>query len=203
MKDSIIDYRKERVTQAKQNANTCVNGSYVPIFLQGYVRSKKDFCCNCDEGKCHVYVWKHMFGDIFYVGKGQDDRWLKAYRNLEFSKHLDNADCVVYKIVDGISDKDARFYERYISYILSSAGYNLVNKDNNVEYKLNEDNFYSWADKNYNKAHGERMSLIFERLIEIIHDVDFSPYDCISTQAFLRIKGESFFSSSGWLCNET
>ena len=84
-------------------------------------------------GNYYVYVWAHLFtGQIFYVGSGSGDRWVSKNRgNAEmFYKNLDAGDCGVFKVLEDVDKKTARFYERYISLSLSKSGVELVNGDN-------------------------------------------------------------------------
>lgn len=83
----------------------------------------------------YVYLWRHAWGDPFYVGSGKNDRWTNiGGRCDDFYLHLDQADSVVYRVLSGVDSKTARLYERYISVNLGRAGYVLANGDNNYEY---------------------------------------------------------------------
>lgn len=94
----------------------------------------------CDgDGDHYVYLWRHAWGDPFYVGSGKGDRWTsKNGRCDDFYLHLDAGDAVVYRVLSGVDSKTAHLYERYVSANLSATGYALANGDNNAEYKSDE-----------------------------------------------------------------
>ena len=113
-----------------------VNTGVSMLSHQGYLRIVDDKgVCNGEDDH-YVYLWKHCWGDPFYVGSGKGKRWTnKNTRCDDFYLHLDAADAVVYLILDGVDNKTARLYERYVSANLTYAGYTLANGDNNAEYK--------------------------------------------------------------------
>lgn len=120
--------------------NTLVVGYDVTaLHWDGYL-GKYDNCrLKCGEGKYYVYLWRHAWGEPFYVGCGKSDRWCsKSGRCDDFYLHLDQADAVVYKILDGVDSHTARLFEKYVSVNLVEAGYTLANGDNNTEYMTDE-----------------------------------------------------------------
>lgn len=105
------------------------------LMYDGYLKkiTKHKFCSS--GGEYYVYLWRHAWGDPFYVGSGKGDRWTtKNGRCNDFFLHLNQADAVVYKILDGVDERTARLFEKYVSVNLVEAGYTLANGDNNTEY---------------------------------------------------------------------
>lgn len=99
----------------------------------GYLASVTSEAARDDSGKYCVYLWKHAWGEPFYVGSGVGKRWKSKNPRCDgFYSHIDAGDAVAYKVLDGVSEKTARRYECYVSVCLSSAGFALVNGDNNV-----------------------------------------------------------------------
>lgn len=91
------------------------------VHLDGYAESEEfKFAVNGNGGEYYVYLWKHMFGDVFYVGSGKGDRWTEKNRssNKEFLKHIDAGDAVVYKILVDVDKNTARKFEQYVSFPL-------------------------------------------------------------------------------------
>lgn len=83
-----------------------------------------------DEGEHYVYIWRHMNGDPFYVGSGKGYRSRSTYdRPTDFYGELMALDAILCYIAADISEKDARFIERYCSFALSSSGVKLTNSD--------------------------------------------------------------------------
>lgn len=111
----------------------------VLLRFDGYLASVFDKGVCEGTGDYYVYLWKHAWGDPFYVGSGKIDRWTdKNGRCDDFYLHLDAGDAVVYRVLSGVDSKTARLYERYVSANISAAGYTLANGDNNAEYKSSE-----------------------------------------------------------------
>lgn len=109
------------------------------VRYNGYLTTVEDKGVRLSGGDYYVYLWKHAWGDPFYVGSGKGDRWTsKGGRCDEFYLHLDSADAIVYLILSGVDSKTARVYERYVSANITDAGYTLTNGDNNAEYKSKE-----------------------------------------------------------------
>lgn len=101
--------------------------------LDGYLQKFANEGVRENSGDYYVYLWKHAWGEPFYVGSGTGDRWTsKCPRCDGFYSHLDAGDAIVYKILDGVDGRTARMYEQYVSANLTTAGYPLVNGDNNV-----------------------------------------------------------------------
>lgn len=105
------------------------------LIYNGYLREIEEKCVFAGEEEYYVYLWKHAWGGPFYVGSGKNNRWrTKNGRCDDFYLHLDQADAVVYKVLDGVDAKTAHLYEKYISVSLTQAGYTLANGDYNYEY---------------------------------------------------------------------
>lgn len=86
--------------------------STVSLEMDGYLFSNAGKSVVLGDGDYYVYVWKHAWGEPFYVGSGRGDRWItKAPRNPQFYYHLDNADAAVYKVVSGMNEETARMCE--------------------------------------------------------------------------------------------
>ena len=84
------------------------------------------------NGDYFVYIWKHAWGEPFYVGSGKGHRWKdKNGRCDGFYPHLDQADAITYLVLRGVDAPTARLFEQYVSANLVEAGYSLVNGDNN------------------------------------------------------------------------
>lgn len=109
------------------------------LMYDGYLKkiTKHEFCSS--DGEYYVYLWRHAWGDPFYVGSGKGDRWTTKHgRCNDFFLHLNQADAVVYKILSGVDSHTARLFEKYVSVNLTEAGYTLANWDNNLEYITDE-----------------------------------------------------------------
>lgn len=103
------------------------------VSFDGYLRALVTKAVQECAGNYCVYLWKHAWGEPFYVGSGTGNRWKsKSSRCDDFYLHIDAADAVVYKIIDGVDRNTARLYECYVSASLSAAGYVLANSDNNI-----------------------------------------------------------------------
>ena len=149
-------------------------------------------CVHLSGGECYVYIWKHNFGEPFYVGSGKKDRWKTINPRCDkFYEHLDKADTIVYKVVDGISRNKAFDYERYVSYCLSLTGYELVNNDNNYA-KASEQTRYN-VDKTLSVLEKDENKLSIENaVLKILNDNKLN--ECRSTMTFLKEYGENYFS---------
>lgn len=149
--------------------------------FDGFVYDDESKCVYFDDGEYYVYVWKHNYGEFFYVGSGKKDRWKSIHgRCKEFYNHIDKADAVVYKVLDGIDVKTARQCERYLSANMSLAGYKLANSD--------------WS---YNNARFTELSDTMKEAIEksILNiQKDNKPSECRKTMVFLERNGDHFFS---------
>lgn len=116
------------------------------LHFDGYLNANDSMAVKEGSGEYYVYLWKHAWGEPFYVGSGVKDRWkTKAPRCDDFYRNLDAGDAVVYKVLDGVDSKTARLYECYVSANISIAGYCLANGDNNAmrgsertQYRLSE-----------------------------------------------------------------
>lgn len=98
----------------------------------GCFQHNEEMCISKEMGDYCVYIWKHAWGEPFYVGSGKGNRWKQISANTrcnEFYAHLDSADALVYKIIDGVDANTARIYEKYVSFVFRLAGMSIVNGD--------------------------------------------------------------------------
>lgn len=168
------------------------------INWKGYVRTKSNFAIGRNEGEHYVYLWKHLGGDIFYVGRGEGDRWINKHRKDDFLKHIDKGDAVVYMVLYDVDKQTAMFYERYISGCLSEGGYPLVNKDNNV-HKMGVEKFHEWCRDNSALLSNELTTLVEDVILnKIIPDKDFGYSEFVAIQNFRRMYGDTYFSDGGF-----
>lgn len=160
------------------------------IKWDGFLMCDERKAVNLGDGDYYVYVWKHAWGEPFYVGSGTGKRWVvKAPRNPRFYAHLDKGDAVVYKVVSGLDKEASLAYEAYVSVMLSAAGVELSNGDNNVYGKDKE-------------VKGRRMAKCFgipnekeiqDTLIDLVMRNE-SRADGHITTAFLEEFGTSYFT---------
>jgi hypothetical protein len=171
---------------------------YHPNFIKfnGYVTAKTDFAIGAGEDEYYVYLWKHMDGDIFYVGSGKGERYRdKNNRQAEFYKHIDKGDAVVYVVLCGVDLKTARFYERYLSGSLSLAEFPLANRDNNVFY-IGEGRHERWLKANKSTLANELTHKIEDLILnKVLFDNDFSSSHFYEIQTFKKECGDTYFSS--------
>lgn len=159
----------------------------------GYLVEVTDKGIYCEEGEHFVYLWRHSWGDPFYVGSGKGDRWqTKNGRCDEFYRHIDAGDAAVYIILSGVDSKTAHEYERYVSASLSHAGYSLANGDNNTRNRSEREiermlaRCRVTADKELTKRVEK---VVFEALNHTPPLVDYRV-----TERFLRNYGSDYFS---------
>ena len=93
---------RNTVLGAKISAETYTEILTNRIENEGYVCAKNELSLDYASGDYYVYLWKHMFGEPFYIGKGKDNRWKSIQRNDSFTSHINKGDGVVYKVVYGI-----------------------------------------------------------------------------------------------------
>jgi hypothetical protein len=159
---------------------------------EGRLSEDDSKCVWLDDGDCYVYVWKHNFGDPFYVGSGKKDRWTTINNRCEgFYEHIDKADAIVYKVIDGIDRNTAFAYEKYVSFNLSAAGYDLANHDNNYQRAAKKNQ--RSIDKMFYSLEGKETTLAVEKAVfDILNDE--KSHLCRTTMLFLDKYGEHFFS---------
>lgn len=168
------------------------------INWNGYVTRKSNFAIKHGNGEYYVYLWKHMGGDIFYVGRGMGDRWIDKNRKDGFLKHIDEGDAAVYMVLCGVDKQTAMFYERYISGCLSEGGYPLVNKDNNINI-MGVEKFHEWCRDNSDVLSSELTAQVEDVILnKIIPDKDFGYKEFTAVQNFRRMYGDTYFSSGGF-----
>ena len=132
--DEMPFYKQVATTRAMQAAcvNLSLDAAVSRFMYSGCFQHITEKRILKDTGEHYVYIWKHAWGEPFYVGSGKGDRWKQVSpktRCDEFYTHLDRADCVVYKIIDGVDINTAKMYEKYLSFVLRLAGYQIVNGD--------------------------------------------------------------------------
>lgn len=119
------------------NVSFCnrVNRGVSHLLWYGRLAERESHVVRHGDGDYYVYLWRHAWGEPFYVGSGRNYRWMDiGTRCNDFYLHLDQADAVVYMVLAGVDVKTARAYEKYISVNLGQAGYVLANGDNNYTY---------------------------------------------------------------------
>ena len=164
------------------------------IRLDGFVEKRTEYAVTCDDGEYYVYLWKHLDGDVFYVGSGKNNRCIQRNRGVNFLKHIDKGDAVLYIVAQGLSKNGARFYERYISGCISFTGVQLVNKDNNIE-RIGFKKFEEWLQDN-SEALSDPLTKDIEDIIlnKILTDDKFSARTVLGISAFIELYGHSYFS---------
>lgn len=162
------------------------------LSYDGYLRAYDRMAVCQESGDHYVYIWKHAWGDPFYVGCGVNDRWKsKASRCDDFYHCLDAGDAVVYKVLDGVDSKTARTYERYVSANISNAGYVLSNGDNNAARKSD-----AAKKRLLNRCNEIQGTELTKKVEKAVIDILRNKEDCDHriTQTFLKEYGTEFFS---------
>ena len=160
------------------------DGCLVQEFYSGVKNYESDFC---------VYLWKHCWGEPFYVGSGKGDRWKSlSSRCDEFYRHIDKADAAVCRVVSGVDQKTARKYEKYTSLLLSVAGYSLVNRDNVIREHMTIEKARAFLDE-CNDSDDGMIPKINSELVKIVGSVQRG-CDYRVTESFLREYGNDYFS---------
>lgn len=171
-----------------------VNASSIRTY--GYAGSTSHCAVKGSGGNYYVYVWAHLFtGQIFYVGSGSGDRWVSKNRgNAEmFYKNLDAGDCGVFKVLEDVDKKTARFYERYISLSLSKSGVELVNGDN-IYGKSAGCRGDAWLKGNSDRISSQMTKDVENCIIEHIpHDL-FTGRNVFAVVLFREEYGKHYFS---------
>lgn len=83
------------------------------------------------EDSYHVYLWKRIGGEVFYVGSGKGGRCYVS-RKHDFGSALNGKDAIVYVVAYGLTLENARALESRIIYELSKSGQPLRNKAYNA-----------------------------------------------------------------------
>lgn len=170
------------------------------IKYDGYVAEKDTFAVYGGDDEYYVYLWKHLDGDVFYVGSGHGERYRNKHRNVDFLRHIDKGDAVVYRILIGVDSKTARFYEKYLSGSMGLADYILSNGDNNVIH-IGADKFNRWLEDNASKLDNELTRKIENAILKVLYDTDFRADHVRSIQTFREECGDAYFSSGGVCTN--
>lgn len=194
--ESLSFAEKQSISAYNIELMSRVNAS--SIKTEGYAGRTSRCAVKGSGGDCYVYVWAHLFtGQIFYVGSGSGDRWISKNRgNAEmFYKNLDAGDCGVFKVLEDVDKKTARFYERYISLSLSKNGVELVNGDN-IYGKTEGCRADSWMKDNRDRIASQMTKDVEQAIIE---KVPRDLLDWRSVMAVMRFReeyGDNYFSSN-------
>ena len=183
----------------KINMSNIIYSTFRPhyhlIKYDGYVAAKTEYAVDCDYGEHYVYLWKHLDGDIFYVGSGKGNRYKNKFRNDIFLRHIDQGDSVVYIVLAGVDITTARFYERYISGSLGVAGYTLANGDNNVS-RMGVDKFNLWLIDNKSMIENDLTRKVEDVILaKILTDKKFDLTHIRDIEGFKKECGDNYFSS--------
>ena len=168
------------------------------IRTDGYAGSTSSCAVRGSGGNHYVYVWAHLFtGQIFYVGSGSGDRWVSKNRgNAEmFYKNLDAGDCGVFKVLEDVDKKTARFYERYISLSLSKNGVELVNGDN-IYGKSAGCRADSWMEDNRDRIASQMTKDVEQAIIEKVPSDLLGWRNVMAVMRFREEYGDNYFSSN-------
>jgi hypothetical protein len=165
----------------------------IGLSIDGFI-AEKDFSTDKGRGEAYVYLWKHLDGDIFYVGSGVKGRNRSKNRCDGFLQEIDKGDSVVYTIVSGLTRQEAFLYEKYLTYTLRVAGVDLINGDN----KMNRGDVDGL--KGFIRDHEDELSQeilseienILLRRVESDHDFSYNVYRMISN--FRDKYGTDWFS---------
>lgn len=155
-----------------------------------------DLAVSGSGGEYYVYLWKHAYGAPFYVGSGKGDRWLSKWRGLEFCRHIDHADAVVYKVLKNVDKETSLIGEKFLSLLFTLNGVPLVNGDNNASRK--------------SPSASERAAKFFDDMLKdplfselknsVLNKVlaeDKLPYlAALGRQEFLEVCGETYFTDA-------
>lgn len=187
---------KCKAVRSVRGFSSFVNYEGGSIRWNGYVVAKEAFALNESGGDSYVYLWKHIDGDIFYVGSGKKDRWIQKFRNDSFLKEIDKGDSVVYKVLAGVDRQTAFLYERYISYSLGKAGYYLCNSDN-LFHADNQQTYEKWVKCNQKELSSERCRKVENIILsKILNDEDFKYSVHKSILGFRNEYGNDYFSKN-------
>ena len=123
-------YEQLKLVRSITATNNLVQVGVSSLSWDGCLRREEDFAIRVGDEEYSVYLWKHAWGEPFYVGSGKGDRWkILSPRCDDFYRQIDAADAVVYRLIVGATSDFARRYEKYLTFCLRLAGYSLVNGD--------------------------------------------------------------------------
>lgn len=163
------------------------------LHWEGCLCREESFGIKVGDGDYCVYLWKHAWGEPFYVGSGKGDRWkVVAPRCDDFYYHLDQADAVVYRVVVGANREVSRMYEKYLSFLLRLAGYTLTNKDYSIPF-----DDCTKIDKAKAFVFGLEKETITPKVQKILAEIlGHTPSDCDyrATCKFIEEYGSDYFS---------
>lgn len=190
----------DKIRAVKKINDMCRDGDVehrvTMLGYDGYLKTVEKYAVDVGSGEHYVYLWRHAWGDPFYVGSGKGDRWKsKSGRCNDFYLHLDQADAVVYRILTGVDLHTARLFEKYVSVNLIEAGCTLANGDNNTEY-LSEDarkrRVSECATIDNHVLAGKVRGAVFG----ILNDQPRCDYR--ATDRFIMARGADYFSRNYW-----
>lgn len=166
------------------------------IKYNGCLKKSDKFCCVAGDGDYYVYVWMHLGGELFYVGSGKGDRWLNRHRRIEFMRHLDQGDAVVYKVLSGVDKQTSLMYEKYISFCFSWIRDSIVNRDNNL-WNISPSQTTKLLRLSSELENTYLTRLVEETVVKILENNSFQcakAVDILAIGKFRRIYGETYFS---------
>lgn len=161
---------------------------------RGYVGYKDDFALRFGDEDSYVYLWKHIDGDVFYVGSGRGHRSKQIKKNNNFLSEIDNGDAVVYIVAYGIARYHAFLLESYVSGLMSLIGMQLSNKDGVIKTEKGK---YDFMRKDWlvNSYLGENATKKTNEVVKrILNDKEFTYNDAKTTVRFLNKYGVNYFS---------
>lgn len=137
---NLSDKEKQQLKEKYEKAKMLCEARHC-AFLLRYDRAfkREDNFERYGNGEYHVYMWLHADGTPFYVGMGKGDRWKNASaRNERFFEETKKLDTWVCKLIDGLTQQEAREAEFCLSHYLTYNGYKLANHDKSF-YRCQED----------------------------------------------------------------
>jgi hypothetical protein len=186
-----LDFDKRTIaTHRKLKVSSGVSG----LYWNGSLAAIDKKTARGNGGDYYVYIWRHAWGEPFYVGSGKGDRWKnKNSRCDAFYPHLDKADAVVYMLLCGVDAHTARKFEQYTSVNLVEAGYVLANGDNNPNL-MTELKHERMAKRCKEMEEHELMPVVQQAIVDILNDEPRVDYRI--TCEFLKTYGEEHFSTA-------
>lgn len=189
-------YTKYEISRA--TASCGYIGDVMALSHNGFLKAIDDYAVCAGDGEAYVYLWKHLAGDVFYVGSGVKNRWKSKYRGNDFLKEIDAGDALVYKVVDGLLRQDAYFWEQYLSYSFQMARCGLTNGDHRLTSNKREA-WESFAADNEARLNSQLCEDINNTIINnIVKDKNLSIVLYKTIKVFRREYGDDYFSSGRW-----
>ena len=161
----------------------------------GFVKKKERFAVSFGNGNAYVYLWKHMNGNVFYVGSGTGNRCEFIGRGYNFARELDDADSVIYIVADGLNRDEAYKIERYVSGTISLLNPLFLKNKDNIIKNCDVNKFIEESKESLSCFDGGDIRSLENAVVNILIDNDFTYMDAITTQEFFDENGRKFFSS--------